>query len=149
MGPAKRGPSLAGAGGLVTLLGAYAASRRLTRATCVGCHRPPLGASKPRRVSSSAAARTDNADTLSNTQRSSLARSSAAWAFIRSPRRREAAENYIFLALDGCFTRSREGPHWVDAAWRSPAGPDADAHFVLDAGRPASALAAESRCSVY
>jgi hypothetical protein len=54
---------------------------RLTRATCVGCHRPPLGAGTPRRVSSSAAARTDSADTVSNALRSSLARSFAAWAF--------------------------------------------------------------------
>jgi hypothetical protein len=77
----KKGPIPAGPGGLVTLLEAQAASRRLTRATCVACHRPPLGAGTPRRVNSSAAARTDSADTLSNTPRSSLARSSAAWAF--------------------------------------------------------------------
>jgi hypothetical protein len=59
-----------------------AASRCLIRTTCVGCHRPPLGAGTSRRVSSSAATRTDSADTVSNTPRSSLARSFAAWAFV-------------------------------------------------------------------
>ena len=57
---------------------------RLTRATCVGCHRPPLGPGTPRRVSSSAAARTDSADTVSNTPRGSLARSFAAWLPLRA-----------------------------------------------------------------
>jgi hypothetical protein len=48
------------------------------RATCVGCHHTHRSA-PARRASSSAAARTDSADTVSNTPRGSLARSFAAW----------------------------------------------------------------------
>jgi hypothetical protein len=59
---------------------AHDASLALTLATCVGCHRPPLGVGTPRRVSSSAAARTLSVATCPKTLASSLARSSAARA---------------------------------------------------------------------
>ena len=61
---------------------AHDASLARTLATCVGCHRPPLGVGTPRRVSSSAAARTLSAATCAKTLASSLARSSAAWALM-------------------------------------------------------------------
>jgi hypothetical protein len=54
-------------------------ARVRTLATCVGCHRPPLGVGTPRRVSSSAAARTLSVATCAKALASSLARSSAAW----------------------------------------------------------------------
>ena len=83
----KRGTYPGAAGGVertrlveAAAVPAHDASLVRTLATCVGCHRPPLGVGTPRRVSSSAAARTLSVATCAKNLASSLARSSAAWA---------------------------------------------------------------------
>jgi hypothetical protein len=93
---------------------------RLTRATCVGCHRPPLGAGTPGQLLG--VARTDSADTVSSTPRGSLARSLIRFSPGQLCRRQDGQGGRRYQSTGKCPLRVDLRAHQGGAAGRKGSG---------------------------